>query len=149
LVSSRTRALTEERRGKSRRRAVTKHCDVAYERNLVIAACAASAGVHAALAPEHFREGAGAGGGFLVAGVLLAALAVVLTSRPDHAGALVGTALTLAGLIGSYALATTTGLPLLHPEVEPVAGLALVTKAIEAAALLAALRLLRAKGTSR
>ena len=43
-------------------------------------------------------------------------------------------------------LAITTGLPLLHPEVEPVTGLALATKAIEAAALLAAVRLLRPKG---
>ena len=49
----------------------------------------------------------------------------------------------LAGLLASYALATTTGVPLLHPEAEPVDGLALVTKAIEAAGLLAALSLLR------
>jgi hypothetical protein len=124
-------------------------------RDLVIVACGASAGIHAALTPEHLREGAGAGAGFLAASILLAGLAVVLTRRPDHAGALVATALTLLGLIGSYALAITTGLPLLHPAAEPVTGLALVTKAIEAAALLAALQLawhattesLRRKGT--
>ena len=114
--------------------------------DLVILGCGLSAGIHAALTPEHFGEGAGAGGGFLVAGVLLAGLAVAVTRRPGHTGALLATALTLAGLLLSYALAITTGLPLLHPEVEPVAGLALVTKAIEAAALLAALRLLRTKG---
>jgi hypothetical protein len=116
--------------------------------DLVIAACAASAGIHAALTPEHFGEGAGAGGGFLATSLLLAVLAVALTRRPGHAGALLATALTLLGLLGSYALAITTGLPLLHPRVEPVTGLALVTKAIEAAALLAAVRLLRAKGMS-
>ena len=38
----------------------------------------------------------------------------------------------------SYALAITTGLPVLHPDPEPVDGLALATKAIEAAGLLAA-----------
>jgi hypothetical protein len=119
-----------------------------YARNLVIAACAASAGIHAALTPEHFREGAGPGAGFLAASVLLAVFAVALTRRPGDAGALLATALTLLGLLGSYVLATTTGLPLLHPEVEPVDALALATKAIEAAALLAAVRLLQAKGTT-
>jgi hypothetical protein len=49
-----------------------------------------------------------------------------------------------AGLLGSYALATTTGLPVLHPHPEPVDGLALATKAIEALGLLAATSLLRA-----
>src|SRR5919199_906211 len=106
---------------------------MASARNLVIAACAASAGIHAALTPEHFREGAGPGAGFLAASVLLAVLAVALTRRPGDAGAL---------------LATTTGLPLLHPEVEPVDALALATKAIEAAALLASVGLLRPKGTT-
>ena len=42
----------------------------------------------------------------------------------------------------SYALATTSGLPLLHPDPEPVDSLALVTKAIEVAGLLAAVHLL-------
>jgi hypothetical protein len=57
--------------------------------------------------------------------------------------ALGAAAVVLAGLLAAYALATTTGLPVLHPEVEPVDGLALLTKAIEAAGLLAASRLLR------
>jgi hypothetical protein len=47
----------------------------------------------------------------------------------------VGAAVVLAGLIGSYAFAITTGLPLLHPETEPVDSLALATKAIEAVGL--------------
>jgi hypothetical protein len=49
---------------------------------------------------------------------------------------------TLADLLAVYALASTTGLPLLHPEPEPVDGLALVTKAIEAVGLVAAWNLL-------
>jgi hypothetical protein len=46
-------------------------------------------------------------------------------------------------LLVSYALAVTTGLPVLHPETEPVDGLALATKAFELVGLLAAVSLLR------
>jgi hypothetical protein len=113
------------------------------ERDVVIVVCAVSAGIHVALTPEHFREGAGPGGGFLIATLLLAGLAVALTRRPDQSRLLLAAAATLAGLIGSYALAVTTGLPLLHPEVEPVDGLALATKAIEAVGLLASVRVLQ------
>jgi hypothetical protein len=56
--------------------------------------------------------------------------------------ALVFAAATFAGLLGSYALAITTGFPVLHPDPEPVDGLALATKAIEALGLLVATRLL-------
>ena len=111
--------------------------------DLVILACAISAGIHGALVREHFDEGTGAGLGFAAAAVALSGLVVWLTWRPANASALAAAALTLAGLLGSYALATTTGLPVLHPDPEPVDGLALATKAIEGAGLLAALSLLR------
>ena len=110
-------------------------------RDAVILACAISAGIHGALTPSHFSEGAGAGGGFVAATVLLAALAVALTRRADDL-LYVFAVLAFGGLIGSYALAITSGLPLLHPEPEPVDALALATKAIEAAGLAAALTLL-------
>jgi hypothetical protein len=55
---------------------------------------------------------------------------------------LLGTIAVLAGLIGSYTLAVTSGVPLLHPEPEPITGLALITKAVEMAGLLAASHLL-------
>ena len=100
----------------------------------VIVACAVSAGIHAALAPEHFRETAAAGIGFVVAAVVLGVLAVALTLRPGEP-AFGAAALVFAGLIGSYVLAVTTGIPVLHPDVDPVEGLALATKAIEAGAL--------------
>jgi len=111
--------------------------------DVVILACAISAGIHGALVPDHLEEGTGAGAGFVVATALLAALALGLTLRPASSTALVAAAVLLAGLIGSYGLAVTTGLPVLHPEPEPVEGLALVTKAIEAAGLVAAASLLR------
>ena len=103
----------------------------------VILACAISAGIHAALAPEHFRETTAAGVGFVASAVLLAALAVVLTRRPSEA-AFAATALVFAGLIGSYVLAVTTGIPGVHPDVDPVEVLALATKAVEAAGLVLA-----------
>ena len=113
-------------------------------RDLVIVACAISAGIHAALAPEHFRESMGAGVGFLAAAVILAAVAAALTRRPGSAFLLGVAAASFAGLLGSYALAATTGLPLLHPEPEPVTGLALFTKGVEAVGLVAALSSLTA-----
>jgi hypothetical protein len=111
-------------------------------RDVVILACAVSAGIHGALAPAHFAEGTGAGAGFVASTILLAGLALVLTLRPASTLPLAGAALVLAGLLGSYALATTTGLPLLHPQPEPVDGLALATKAFEAVGLVTALSLL-------
>jgi hypothetical protein len=112
-------------------------------RDIVILACGISAGIHGALVPDHFDEGTGAGLGFIAATVLLAALVVALSLRPASVLALTGAAAVLVGLLASYLLAVTTGLPLLHPEPEPVDGLALATKAVEAAGLLAALQLLR------
>jgi hypothetical protein len=122
----------------------------------VIVACAISAGIHAALAPDHFRETTGAGIGFVAATVLLGVLAVVLTLRPSEP-AFAAAALVFAGLIVSYVFAVTTGIPVVHPDVDAVEGLALATKAIEAAALVLAvsacrplqspLSLTQAKGT--
>lgn len=108
----------------------------------LIVTCAVSAGIHAALAPDHFHEATAAGLGFVAATVLLAALAVQLTVRPADRYVLTAAALVFVGLILSYGLAITTGVPVLHPDVEPVDGLALFTKAIEIAGLTASLSLL-------
>ena len=115
---------------------------VSLRRDVVILACAISAGIHGALAPSHFAEGAVAGTAFAAATVVLALLAVAATRRPHAELPLALAALTLGGLLASYAFAATTGLPPVHPEPEPVNGLAVVTKAIEAAGLVAALTLL-------
>jgi hypothetical protein len=123
------------------RRLDVRHAEV--RRDLVILACAISAGIHGALVPGHVAEGMGAGVGFAVGTALLAASAVIVTLRPASTLALVGAAAVLAGLIVSYALATTIGVPSLHPEPEPVDGLAIATKAIETAGVLAALTLIR------
>jgi hypothetical protein len=111
--------------------------------DVVILACAISAGIHGALVPAHFDEGVAAGLGFAAATVLLTALVVGLTLRPASARVLAGAAVLLFGLLVSYVLAVTTGVPVLHPKPEPLDGLALATKAIEAAGLLAATSVLR------
>jgi hypothetical protein len=114
----------------------------AIEREIVIAACAISAGIHAALVPDHFNESAGAGYGFLTAAVLVSALVVVLTRRPSGLVAMAGAGALLGGLLASYGFAATTGIPLIHPEPESIERLALATKAVEAVGLLAALHLI-------
>jgi len=111
------------------------------ERDVLILACAISAGIHAALVPEHLEEGRAAAGGFAVSAVLLAALAIALTIRLTPSLLLAVGAL-MTGLLVSYALAITTGVPILHPDVEAVEGLALFTKAVEIAGLIAAADLL-------
>jgi hypothetical protein len=110
--------------------------------DVVILACATSAGIHGALAPDHFEEGIGAGLGFVGATVLLAGLAIVLTRKPAQL-ALVATVAVFAGLIAGYALVITTGFPVLHPEAEAIDGLALFTKAIEAVGFVLAASLVR------
>jgi hypothetical protein len=110
--------------------------------DIVILVCATSAGVHGALVKDHLREGTGAGVGFVVATVLLAVVALILTHNqaPFVVG---GTAVILAGLIVSYALVITTGVPVLHPDVEAVNGLALFSKTIEVLGLVTATSLIR------
>lgn len=113
------------------------------ERDVLVLACAISAGIHAALVPGHLREGTGAALGFLAAAAGLGVLAVALTCRPHDPAALAASAALFGGLLVSYAFAVTSGVPVLHPEPEPVDGLALFTKGVEAAGLLAAVQLLR------
>jgi hypothetical protein len=117
-------------------------------RDLVILACAASAGIHGALAPEHFREGAGAGIGFVVATVLLGAIAVGMSVRPESRTTVVAAAVVLAGLLASYGLAVTVGMPVVHPAPEPVEGLAVATKLVEGAGLFAAAYVVTRAGRS-
>jgi hypothetical protein len=110
-------------------------------RDLLIVACAVGAGIHAALVPEHLEEGRPAGVAFAISAALLAAAAVGLTRHLSPA-LLGATAALLVGLILSYLLAVTTGVPVLHPAVEPVEGLALFTKAVELVGVVAAVALL-------
>ena len=111
------------------------------EHDVLIVTCAISAGIHGALVPEHLAEGAGPGGGFIASTALLVVLAVALSFGAGERAVLAAGAV-LAGLIAAYGLAVSTAVPVLHPEVEPVDGLALFTKAVEALGLAAAITLL-------
>ena len=122
---------------------------VELRRDLVILACAISAGIHGALVPAHLSEGTGAGLGFALATVALAAVAVGLTLRPESTAPLLAAAVVLSGLLVSYALALTSGVPVLHPEPESVDGLALATKVVESVGLLAAWASLRRPAAAR
>jgi hypothetical protein len=112
---------------------------VSPARQLLILVCAASAGVHAALAPEHWRESVASGAAFAVAAIALAACGVMLDRRPGSRLAVRAAAALLAGLIGAYLVTRLTALPPLAEHAEPVDGVGLVTKLVEVVGLISAL----------
>lgn len=97
--------------------------------------CAASAGVHAALVPEHAAEGPLIGAAFAVSAVALGAGAVAVR-RPGGPARKV--AVLLAGVALCYLLSRTTGIPVLVPEPEHLEPLGVLTTAAEVLAALAA-----------
>lgn len=118
-------------------------------RNLVAAVLAASAGVHAALAPEHLREAPRLGVAFVAAALLLLVLAAALVRarRPRNPAVLAAGA--LAVLVAAYVASRTSGLPLLGEHDEPFDALGLETQAVQLVGLVAALRLCQSVGRRR
>jgi uncharacterized membrane protein len=115
-------------------------------RLVVVAACAASAGVHAALVPEHLEHEPALGAAFVAAAVLTLALSAGLAIRPSSAAIASLATLVLATLIAAYALSVTTGIPGLSDGPERADAVGLATKAVEAAGLFFALQLTTTKG---
>jgi hypothetical protein len=115
----------------------------------LVAACAASAGAHAGLVPEHLREAPALGMSFVLAVALLLAAAVAVAIRPEDRRAAQAAALLLAGLIGAWALSRTGGIPLLAPVPEPVDVVGVATKLVEAAGLALALWIGQSAGGRR
>ena len=115
-------------------------------RNVVLIACAASAGVHAGLVPAHLDENLWLGVAFAGSVGLLLALTVSLARiggpRPRAAPA----AAVLAALIVAYSLSRTVGLAPLEEHVEPVDAIGLLTQGVQAAGLVAALLLCHPSG---
>jgi len=108
----------------------------------VAACCAASAGVHAALVPEHLEENAVLGTGFAVAAVLLFASTLAFSrGRGVSPLAAPATALLLVALICAYVLSRTIGLTFIGAEVEALDGMGVSTQVIQAVALAAAIAL--------
>ena len=115
--------------------------------DVVVLVCAISAGVHAALAPEHFSHSVATGVGFAASAVALAALALLLARDPTSRPGLIAAVLVLAGLLVAYLFAITTGVPVFLPDPEPVELVAVLTKIFELAALVAAVSLLASPST--
>ena len=117
--------------------------------NLVIAACAASAGAHVGLVPEHLREAPQLGIAFILAAVLLLAAGAALMIHPEDRRAASVAALLLAGLLASWGTSRITGIPFIQPRPESVDLLGLATKLVEALGLACALWLSQPLGGHR
>ena len=116
---------------------------------VVIAACAASAGAHAGLVPEHLRESPALGGAFIVSVAALLGVVVALAIRPRQPHAIAAAAVLLAGLLVAWAASRTSGLPWLEPHPELVDAVSVATKVVEAIGLACALVLIRQPGGRR
>jgi hypothetical protein len=112
------------------------------ELDIVVLACALSAGVHAGLVPEHLHESSLLGMGFAVA-ALLGGLLVLALMGPRARVALPAAAVLFGGLIAIYGLSRAGGLPVHGAEHEALDPLGVATKGIELAGLVCAVRLIR------
>lgn len=112
-------------------------------------ACAASAGIHVALVPEHLRGSEALAAAFVLAAVALVAAVAALVARPAEPAVAALAALLLAGLIGCWAAVATSGIPVLAPRPEPIDAVAVATKLIEAVGLGGAIWLSQPPGGRR
>lgn len=110
-------------------------------------ACAASAGVHAALVVPHLHESVALAAAFAFAAAALAVAAIgqaILASASADAAV----AVLLLGVAVAYGLSRTTGLPVLAVPPEPFDALGVATSCVELAAAGVALRLLVRRSSS-
>jgi hypothetical protein len=107
---------------------------------LTIFACAASAGIHAGIVPEHLREEPRLGVAFAIAVVVLLISAAIVALAPDRVSARAA-ALVLGGLTVAYVASRTTGIPLLAPDPEAVDGVGIAAVVVELLGMCCALRL--------
>ena len=108
---------------------------------VLVFAGAVAAGVHAGLAPEHLHEWLPLGASFVAAAVAAALLVAALVLRPASPWPPRALGALLGGLVVAYALTRLAALPPLDPDREPLDLLGVCTSALEAAGLVAALRL--------
>lgn len=124
--------------------------DTRKRTGLIALAVTFSAGIHAALVPEHLREMPPLGYAFIAAATVGGVLAWALVARPnDHRIPLLA-ALFLLGQILAWVLFVTLRVPGFSGTPEPVETIALVSKASELFGILLALPLVpRAVGRPR
>lgn len=118
-------------------------------RTLVAAVCAVSAGIHAALVPDHLHEaGPRLASAFAVSAALLA-IAATLVRNPGHHPWPVAFAVgVLTANVLAYLLSRTAGLPGLIPQPEQLDLLGLVTTTAEVVGVAAGVALIARKGTT-
>jgi hypothetical protein len=100
-----------------------------------------SAGIHAALVPEHLKEMPALGYAFIVAAAIGAALAWTLVSRPNDRRIPLLAGIFCLGQIVTWALFVTAPVPGFSGTPEPVGTIALVSKAAELLGIVIALQL--------
>ena len=112
------------------------------DRMILVAAGAIAVGVHAGLAPDELEEWAPLGVSFVLAAVALAgAVGVLAVGRSHCEQAAAALALLFVGLVVGYVATRLVALPPLDPDREPLDPVGVVTTLIEAAGLVAAVRL--------
>lgn len=117
---------------------------------ILVFAAAVAVGVHAGLAPDELGEWAPLGACFVAAAAVLAGgVAVLATGRRHCERAAAVLALLLASLVVGYVATRVAALPPLDPDREPIDTLGVATTAIEAAGLVAALRLVTRHAPSK
>jgi len=94
-----------------------------------------SAGIHAALAPEHLKEMPPLGYAFIAAAAIGCVLAFALISRPDDPRIPLLAGLFCVGQIAAWALFVTVRVPGFAGTPEGIETIALVSKAAELAAV--------------
>jgi hypothetical protein len=105
----------------------------------VVFACAASAGIHAGLIPEHLREEPRLGIAFALTVIVLLATAATVALKPSDRAAASLAALVLGGLVACYVASRTTGIPLLDPDPEAIDAIGVSAVAIQLVGLVFAL----------
>jgi hypothetical protein len=109
---------------------------------LLALAVAFSAGIHAALVPEHLKEMPPLGYSFIVAAVVGAAIAYGLVTRPSDRRAAAAAVLFLVGQILAWVLFVTMRVPGFAGTPESIEAIALVSKAAELFGVAVGLQLL-------
>jgi hypothetical protein len=97
------------------------------------AACAASAGVHAALVVPHWHESVLLAMAFVASVLALLAVALVAAGRPDDGRVRLLAGVLLLVMCGAFAASRTTGLPMIAPEPEALDPVGVLTQAVQLA----------------
>src|SRR5436309_11698471 len=86
--------------------------------DVVLFMCAASAGIHAGIVPEHLREEPPLGVAFVITVALMLGLGAAIAFRPLSRRLASVASLVFGGLIAAYVVSRTTGIPFLSPDRE-------------------------------